>query len=964
MLLATMADDSKYGLLGQQPRASRQSVDADADSFPVTPKNIVTQGARLASQGPTPPRNFMPISSPDPGSYQAWAGQHGYYPAYGIGSHPMIQAPQQPPMGYYFAGPHMPVPNQTFMGYPSHTASMGLPQQSLATFTADSSGARPSTPLAMTPRRVSKSPSPAVRPPAPKATFGPAHRPPPSDMVAHIAVPQETFPSVPLPHPEVSPLSSPELVENRAFSREIVEQLQANVVRSQISVGGDSQTDEGGVTTANDVQQRNDAVSQPRCARNTEGEYQQDEHLQILDLIPQPQAAKVKATKPQGCFDEQVFLPGGTPYASPNEDFSDDDYSNNEDCDETENRKASLSEDGVNFLEDCAFNLDREAYEHFVPRHLTAGKVIHVRKLNLQNLAQHRDEAHHSDTRPALLPPRAERKKPKHTKSIECVWVGMLPSHHQADEPNTTQPSNNDNAGEGSSTKLAKSKPKPKASIADLNEKSMKVSPYDPKALRVVARKANKPAKQWFLYALLNPDDSTKLCEGFKVDFEKVYYFRLFRDDNEKRFLARRQAMKEKIMTKTFPALATNGPSPSPSPATGRTPLPASPILSGVLAEKSTSKPIAKKRPQTDDTQDEGVVDGDQAPSQKRPRVSPLAHAEKKHVVANPSSAISLSSKASSSQADVQTPPSTKAKNVSGLKKTGHVVHDKIIKAIPDAQGRAKAKKHMATSCDQVARESNKGGHHSTPESTAQGPVAVPEGEDAVQVSLEFQSEGFAMLADTDDDASLEHKRAVDAVDTRFISYRDDMLSSVRCEKGDKIRFTLQEKGKGKEKCVSSQEGDSQVIDNGSDVVRSVPGQSHEANNGGYVGDDEEENEQEDADRQKGLEIITRIQAAAQELLDQDEIGALRQIATMVDSIKDRKAPPNTSPLKLYLNVPSGETTDTKSHTEQYNQLLVRSLRPVPSQTMLTLLRRFSPPSKMRPNSTRTSSLGTSAAYR
>lgn len=215
------------------------------------------------------------------------------------------------------------------------------------------------------------------------------------------------------------------------------------------------------------------------------------------------------------------------------------------------------SEGGVDTLDKYAFNLDRDAYSHRVPHHLTTGMLVNVSKLDCRtSVTQHRDEAQKnglSDVCPPLVPHEHELQE-RGLKTLQCIWVGMLPSQERTDQNNTIQPQASDDAnGAGSSKKPPRKKARPSASIADLNEDDMKIIPFDPNALRVVVKKSDKPRKSWCLYALLNPNQDS-LCQGFRVPFERVYFFRQFRDDEAKGFQARQFAIRAKVKAQAFPA--------------------------------------------------------------------------------------------------------------------------------------------------------------------------------------------------------------------------------------------------------------------------------------------------------------------------------------------------------------------------------------------------------------------------
>lgn len=774
--------------------------------------------------------------------------------------------------------------------YPFYSANATTPQQQFAT----------AQPLEMTPTKVLKNPSPAAGPSIPKANLLPPHHANPKKIdLPFVAT------------PEVSPLTSPDRFHNKAsISQGTMERLQASIARMKESASQGSSYVPKQISTGGDAQ-NND--------------------FEIIDLTVTPDHLPQTKKRSDAYSNDEVKRSSSKARAQ-----------------SKERTVSSAGEESVDVLDKYAFNLDRKAYEHGVPIHLTVGTVIYARKLSTTTLAQHRNDAGCEGVCPPLVPAPAEGRKSMTSKSIECVWVGMFPSQDQADEPS------DGNAGEGSASKLVKHKAKPKASIADLSKGSMKTIPFDPNGLRVVARRSDKAAKAWFLYVLVNPADDNKRCEGFKVEFEKVYYFRQFRDDVERGFQARRVAMKERIMEKTFPALSVLHGSSTPA-AAGSAPLPVSASPHGPpsvapaepfrVAKAKSSKSLAKKRAQGDEFKGEQGANEDDHPASKRSKLSPRAQTEKlkvgteiqtgngtahwktdknladKSACNTPSShptklsvAPSRSFKASINSAVNSSASSSRNQPATAPLKTGHVIHDGMIKKLATSQGCAKSPSQGQAinvpvnrmAINDIMTKSGQDEQHQIVAS-AQEQVTEPKGDD-----LDSQSNGFSKLADTDTKANFQQ------------TVEHQPLRSILGD-GKEIGFSAQEKGKGIERYVSFRIADSRS--KGKQSGRDQP-QPYDSASGGYGGDDEEENgPQSEKTRQKGLEAMNKIEAAIQKLFAQGDVGALNQIATMVDSIKDRKAPLSSSALKPYLNVPSGETIDTKVHTEQLKQLLVRIIR-------------------------------------
>lgn len=216
-----------------------------------------------------------------------------------------------------------------------------------------------------------------------------------------------------------------------------------------------------------------------------------------------------------------------------------------------------------------AFDLEGKAYDHHIPQPLTNTTFLYIGRLHPQtaNLMEHCQEAEAKDEIdicPPLTPHKNELNPETKTwdgrKAIECVWVGMLPgwkiqkktasvvAQHQQMEASPVDEAQVD----GSAEKKVPKKAKPALRIVDLTPENMSSIPYDPTALRVVAKRSTKVTKNWFLYALLNPDPATKLCQGWRVKIDEVFYFKAFRGDEDTGYLLRKQATQEKIRALIF----------------------------------------------------------------------------------------------------------------------------------------------------------------------------------------------------------------------------------------------------------------------------------------------------------------------------------------------------------------------------------------------------------------------------
>lgn len=281
----------------------------------------------------------------------------------------------------------------------------------------------------------------------------------------------------------------------------------------------------------------------------------------LSTMIRQAQAARSKNTTPSDANATPSVLSEDSSYHESGEEMGDGSEDEKETYEVREKRASpSQSHNGVSSLDKYAFNFDRDAYNHQVPRRLTVGIALNVGKLDGKtSLAQHYEEAAtkgQANVCPPLLPLSQEIPKPSSKNSV-CIWVGMLPSTGQMtqDNPILLQ-APIESGGEGNSRTPAKKRARGSTSIVDLSEEEMNIVPFDPNALRVVAKKSDKITKAWVLYALISPNTSDKICQGFRVEFEKVYFFKAFRDDEAKGFQSRKLAMKEKIKAKIFPALS------------------------------------------------------------------------------------------------------------------------------------------------------------------------------------------------------------------------------------------------------------------------------------------------------------------------------------------------------------------------------------------------------------------------
>lgn len=226
---------------------------------------------------------------------------------------------------------------------------------------------------------------------------------------------------------------------------------------------------------------------------------------------------------------------------------------------------SSESEEDLDRLDRYAFSCTGQGYDHQVPQHLTGGIILFAKKLTQgTTIAGHLNSAEKDNEGslcPDLVPHRLEMKRAR--KAVECTWVGMLPnprSSHKHAASASAQPEPQADAAEAQSddTPKASNKAQKKAkkiqAVVDLEYDQMNITPHNPNALRVVAKKLNKAFKIWHLYALTTSGDNLELCEGWKVNFEEVFFFKAFRDDTVAGIKKRRTATELKIRAVILPA--------------------------------------------------------------------------------------------------------------------------------------------------------------------------------------------------------------------------------------------------------------------------------------------------------------------------------------------------------------------------------------------------------------------------
>ncbi|KAG8163511.1 hypothetical protein KVR01_006808 [Diaporthe batatas] len=275
-------------------------------------------------------------------------------------------------------------------------------------------------------------------------------------------------------------------------------------------------------------------------------------HLAQFD-IPTPQNPQQAVAMPQ-LGTEAVGADAAT--AEEKVEDSSDDLSDIQMSDGSESRVASESSD-IDRQDKYAFNFHNQAYDHQVPRNLTGGITIFAKRVCMgtlihQHLAKAKKQGD-ADTCPTLVPHELELQG-NQMAAVECVWVGMLPALLQdgGDDSAESQPKI-PNRGQKRAKKAQ--------SLVDLEDDQLEVIPHNPKAFRVVAKVQPKQVKTWHLYALTTSDTGSKLCQGWKVPSDEVFFFKAFRDDAVPGPMKRRQATELKIKAKVFPM------PPAPIPA-------------------------------------------------------------------------------------------------------------------------------------------------------------------------------------------------------------------------------------------------------------------------------------------------------------------------------------------------------------------------------------------------------------
>ncbi|KAG6368341.1 hypothetical protein INS49_002546 [Diaporthe citri] len=262
--------------------------------------------------------------------------------------------------------------------------------------------------------------------------------------------------------------------------------------------------------------------------------------------------------------------------AETQDEVSSDSLSDADVSDGPESRISAESEDDLDRADKYAFSYGGQAYDHRVPQHLTGGTILFANKVTQGiTILQHLESAE-GNVCPKLIPHDQEMRKT--FKAVECIWVGMLPkpqSSHEHAASTSAQPESRADAaspaaqdggddaaepqldGTSKAPKKVQKRVKKCQPIIDLEDDQLEIVPHAPNALRVVAKKQTKTLKTWHLYALTTSENNSKLCQGWKVQSDEVFFFKAFRDDTAPGAMKRKQASDVKIKAVIFPPHAT-----------------------------------------------------------------------------------------------------------------------------------------------------------------------------------------------------------------------------------------------------------------------------------------------------------------------------------------------------------------------------------------------------------------------
>lgn len=585
------------------------------------------------------------------------------------------------------------------------------------------------------------------------------------------------------------------------------------------------------------------------------------------------------------------------PYLSLDSTTSGSDKDGEEDFDqETTNDEvqevatALQPEDDLDKMDKYAFNFAREAYDHHVPQQLTNGITFHVNSLAplTITLKQRRDEF--NDVAPTLLPQPNEFQKG--FKTVECVWVGMLPSPPAVLQIQTRLDQPSEEAGtEGVSKRSARKRSLKKTStVSGIRDDETKVIAFDQEALRVVAKKSDKITKDIHIYALVQTHHTSNL-QGFKVGFDDVFYFREFRDDTAVSIMRRKQATVAKIKASVFHGVA-HAVSQSPAPT----------------AENHTLHSLAALSPLSSLT---SVASPTPPPGNL---YTPKPHVTRSSRKVSTGEAIygasSLSRLTSHKEA------TAKERTESKKRKAQDPLFDVLLNQREEARKRARAEGYDVPDSDSEVHESIEGdGQKSLADHSQDCDVSIGSVSDYSEDADELVGHGSSTSYDfcmnmssqngDDDQGFPEH--SVRRHDPSFVNHMNGLI--------DQFAFEKPTAGKAHQK-ASFRLPNERMIDKPGKAVN--PTSTHSED---HDGDDEEESSR--AHSRKSAGLVNKIKSMAHKLATDQDVVGLQQALTMIECIRNRRGPPKTSALGLHFNVPNSNVIQMDGCAEQLKQLRV-----------------------------------------
>lgn len=569
-----------------------------------------------------------------------------------------------------------------------------------------------------------------------------------------------------------------------------------------------------------------------------------------------------------------------------------------EDSDQEATNDETQQEDDIEKVDKYAFNFVREAYDHRVPQQLTKGVTLHVSSLApmTTTLKQRREEVN-DDTTPTLLPQLNEYQKG--SKTVECVWVGMLPSPDvvQQMQSKFDQPSE-ETGGEEHSKKPIKKPIKKRGlkktnNVSGMRDDEMKVIAFDQDALRVVAKKSDKVTRDIHIYALVHPHSTSQL-QGFKVGFDDVFFFRDFRDDTARSILPRKKAAIARIKASVFRNV-TNAVSQSPAP-TAEQSLDQSPNATTALSPLSSLSSMVTPTPPPDNlsTRKTQVA----RPSRK------VSTGEATHRVSRLSRLVSIKK--------AKTEKSTESRK----RKAQNSIFDVLMNQREEARKKAKAEGYDVLDSDSELHDSVENDDQKAADDNSQdGDIAMgsvsdyhPDADVVVghdsstshDIHMDISSQ-----SDVDDEAFPEH--AVRRHDPGFVNHMNDLIN----------RFALEKSraDKGSHRAPFRHQVGQRVDKRGKAGSSSITDREDR--------DSDEEGPSFRAHPRNCAALADKIKSLVNKLATDQDVVGLQQALTMVRCIRKRCGPPKTSALSLYFNVTDSKEIRIEDCAEQLVQLRV-----------------------------------------